>query len=207
MKFVCTSDLHGHWRNIGWPDGDVLIVAGDITVHGNLTEVQEFNDWLAIYPYRYKIICAGNHDWAFHDKDKRDKARAAITNGIYLENESVELEGINIFCSPYTPQFFSWAFMKPREQMHTVWDQIPLDTDVLVTHGPPMGQLDDTPRGDRAGCAALLDAVERVKPRYHVFGHIHDQHGASYNEHTQFLNVARCNDAYNPVFLPQTFEI
>lgn len=206
MKLVCTSDLHGHWDNQDWPDGDVLIVAGDITVYGGLKEIEKFNDRLADYPYRHKLICAGNHDWAFYEKDKRARARLAITNGQYLEDEYVTIEGVKIYGSPWTPQFFSWAFMLPRHKMHTVWDKIPDDIDVLVTHGPPAGKGDWNGH-EYVGCEALREAVLRIKPRYHVSGHIHGCPGISSNEHTVFVNASQCNDAYNPVNKPIVVEI
>jgi Icc-related predicted phosphoesterase len=206
MKLVCTSDLHGHWDNRDWPDGDVLIVAGDITVYGGLKEIEKFNDRLAEYPYRHKLICAGNHDWCFYDEDKRARARLAITNGQYLEDEYVVIDGIKAWLSPWTPQFYNWAFMKARGQMHTIWDKIPDDIDVLVTHGPAAGQCDWNGH-EYTGCTELREAVERVKPKYHVCGHIHGARGTSFNEHTTFVNCARCNDAYNPVFEPIVVEI
>lgn len=52
---------------------------------------------------------------------------------------------------------------------------IPSDTDILVTHTPPVGHGDLCCTGVRAGCVELLSTVQnRVKPKYHVFGHIHE---------------------------------
>jgi len=55
------------------------------------------------------------------------------------------------------------------------WEMIPSDTDILVTHTPPIGYGDLCCTGVRAGCVELLSTVQnRVKPKYHVFGHIHE---------------------------------
>jgi hypothetical protein len=55
------------------------------------------------------------------------------------------------------------------------WNLIPDDTDILVTHGPPLGYGDHA-RGQRhVGCVDLLNTVRmRVKPQFHIFGHIHE---------------------------------
>ena len=46
---------------------------------------------------------------------------------------------------------------------------------MLITHGPPLGFGDLCVTGARAGCVDLLHCVQnRVKPKYHVYGHIHE---------------------------------
>lgn len=58
-----------------------------------------------------------------------------------------------------------------------LWDSIPADTDILVTHGPPFGVLDRTIQNCNAGCHYLLQKVMEIKPKYHLFGHIHEAYG------------------------------
>lgn len=74
------------------------------------------------------------------------------------------------------PEFHKWAFNLPRgSQCLEKWDKIPEDTDVLITHTPPIGHGDLCCTGVRAGCVELLTTVQqRVKPKYHIFGHIHE---------------------------------
>ncbi|KAL9102089.1 MAG: hypothetical protein Q9163_002738 [Psora crenata] len=68
------------------------------------------------------------------------------------------------------PEF---AFQYPRGQ--DAWTgTVPNDVDVLVTHTPPKHHL-DLPRG--MGCEWLLKEVWRVRPRVHVFGHVHCGYG------------------------------
>jgi Icc-related predicted phosphoesterase len=203
MKIVCTSDLHGHWRFKNWPQGDVLVVSGDFTVYGKELELRQFNDHLKTYPFKHIIVIAGNHDWCLQDKPETAKL---LTNCTYLKDDSVVINGKKFVGYPWTPQFYNWAFMKPRGQMHTVWDHIPMDTDVLITHGPAAGKCDFS-GGQYTGCEELRDAIARVKPKLHVSGHIHNCHGTAFNEHTIFVNGSRCNDAYIPVFDPIVVEI
>ncbi|UQC74016.1 metallophosphoesterase domain-containing protein [Colletotrichum lupini] len=100
---------------------------------------------------------------------------------------------IRVYGSPYTPRHGNWAFQYPRSggaapycsssssSLRTTdvdnatsdpWrGTIPPGTDVLVTHAPPKGHMDD-PRG-HWGCEMLLAEVWRARPRLHVFGHVH----------------------------------
>lgn len=74
------------------------------------------------------------------------------------------------------PEYLSWAFNLPRgESCLQKWNLIPDDTDVLITHSPPLGYGDLCHTGIRAGCVELLSTIQqRVKPKYHIFGHIHE---------------------------------
>lgn len=100
---------------------------------------------------------------------------------VYLEHESIEIEGLKIFASPYTPEYCeksnSRAFQYKPSQDNLIWRDIPKDIDLLITHGPPFGLLDSGKNGKRAGSEALKLAVENIKPKYHIFGHIHESKG------------------------------
>lgn len=72
-----------------------------------------------------------------------------------------------------------------------LYSQIPPDTDILITHGPPFGILDQASgSGDHQGCRALLDRILQLKPKLHVFGHVHGAHGTFMTEDTLFVNAA-----------------
>ncbi|KAF2465602.1 Metallo-dependent phosphatase [Lindgomyces ingoldianus] len=96
---------------------------------------------------------------------------------------------LRLFASPLTPRCGNWGFQYGRSNPHK-W-AIPPTTqngdgavDVVMTHGPPRGIRDGTGTGMQggvapgAGCAGLLAAVERARPRVHCFGHIHGAWGA-----------------------------
>ncbi|HET6574366.1 MAG TPA: metallophosphatase domain-containing protein [Fimbriiglobus sp.] len=189
LTLVCVSDTHGRHREAVVPDGDVLIHAGDITGYGELEVVEDFDRWLAELPHRHKVVIAGNHDWCFQTQP--DRARARLRHAVYLQDEAVTIAGLKFYGSPWQPWFLDWAFNLPRgPELAAKWALIPDDTDVLVTHGPPLGVLDATRRGHRPGCADLAARVRVVRPGLHVFGHIHEAAGVVRDGDTLFVNAA-----------------
>ncbi len=204
-RIIAISDTHGHHRSLDVPDGDVLVHAGDLTNHGELEQIEDFNTFLNELPHEHKIVIAGNHDFCFERHPK--EAAALLTNCVYLKDEAVEARGIKFYGSPWQPWFFDWAFNLQRgPEIKKKWDLIPKDTDVLITHGPPLGFGDTTVRGEQVGCRDLLDAVIRIRPALHVFGHIHEAYGQWSNEHTHFVNPTSCDLQYRPINKPIVFE-
>ncbi|MBI3927878.1 MAG: metallophosphoesterase family protein [Armatimonadetes bacterium] len=198
MKIIVLSDTHGLHERVSIPEGDLLIHAGDLTAHGSLRELSEFDRFLARLPHRHKIVIAGNHDWCFQRQPQQ--ARSVLKAAIYLQDESTVVEGLRIYGSPWQPWFMDWAFNLPRgEALRRIWAAIPDGTDVLVTHGPPFGILDRTARGMHAGCQDLLDRVRDVRPALHVFGHIHEAYGQAREGTTLFVNASVCTLRYAPV--------
>ena len=208
MKILFISDTHGQHRKLkDLPDADVIIHGGDVSKMGRDYEVEDFMGWFSELKYRYKIFIAGNHDFFFEGETPKSIKRFLNTNTFYLHNTSVEIEGLKIWGSPYTPTFFNWAFNLDRgTEIENVWKNIPLDTDILVTHGPPFGILDKTNSNLNVGCEELLLRVKKIKPKYHLFGHIHEAHGIFNTDKTIFLNGSLLNDRYELVNSPLTFE-
>lgn len=207
MKFVCLSDPHGYHRLVKVPAGDVLIFAGDLTVRGEIVTVRDFNMWLGELPHKYKIVIAGNHDIGF--EKEREEYEALITNATYLRDCEVNIAGLRIFGSPWTPWFYgdSWVFNRPRGVLHP-WDEIPRELDILVTHGPSNRVLDYC--GDYAGDLGLtmrLKDMGDAAPKFHVFGHIHEGYGRRKVGPTEYLNVSVLDGRYRLVNEPQTFEM
>ena len=206
LRIVCISDTHARHRSITMPPGDILIHAGDLTRLGEEEDVVEFDRWLGTLLYRHKIVIAGNHDFLFERQPER--ARRLITNAAYLQDEGIEIEGLRLWGSPWQPWFYDWAFNLPRgEALAAKWRLIPARTDILVTHGPPLGIGDRTVRGEQVGCADLLDAVRRLEPRLHVFGHIHEGYGVVRTGRTTFVNACTCDVAYRPLNPPCVVDI
>lgn len=205
LRVVAFSDTHGFrpWHKI--PSGDVLVFAGDMTMHGRLDEVVKFNELLGRQPHPYKLIIAGNHDACF--ETHLDESRARLTNAVYLQDEAVTIQGIKFYGSPWQPVFRDMAFNLPRESLRAKWERIPPGTDILVTHTPPYGHNDRTFFGRRVGCPELLEAVKRIQPALHIFGHIHEAFGQSANGQTVFANVSACNLFYMPMRRAVVFEI
>lgn len=198
MRLVITSDTHGrHGLISDLPDGDVFVHAGDFMNSGLFPqEIHSFNRWLDEQPIRPRVVCGGNHDRLFQSMP--EFARECLTNAIYLENTGVTIDGVSFWGSPYTPEFFNWAFMYRRgPEANRYWDQIPEGLDVLITHGPPQGILDQImPGGEHLGCVELLQAVQARKPKVHIFGHIHGGAGTFDNGYTRFINAAYLNEQY-----------
>jgi predicted phosphohydrolase len=179
LTLICISDTHNCQPHI--PPGDLLVHAGDLTQSGSLSEVQKTLDWLNTFPHTHKVVVAGNHDLfldgttttADHD------GQGALKWGslIYLQDSSTSLtfpggRRLKVYGSPWTRKQGNWAFQYPRCEDR--WSNtIPDDTDVLVTHSPPRFHLDLDGFGDEN----LLNELWRVRPRVHVFGHIHAGYG------------------------------
>jgi len=236
VRIVCVSDTHGKHRKMtqAIPNGDVLVHAGDFTNVGHTWQVKDVCDWMSDMPHKHKIIIAGNHDvtldaeyydeprhWQrFHHLKRNDdvEARASIRTAegvIYLEDESVVIEGYHFYGSPWQPEFCDWAFNLERgHPCQKVWKKIPTNTDVLLTHGPPVGHGDELSsggnvmNGQRGGCVDLLSEVtERVAPLYHIFGHIHESYGATTNGTTTFVNASTCTHSYRPDNAPVVIDL
>jgi Icc-related predicted phosphoesterase len=205
MKIVLISDTHNKHTNLFIPQGDMIMCAGDVSMRGKKEEIHTFLQWFSELPHTYKILIAGNHDRAFEQYPALCK-KMIPENVIYLNDGGINIEGINIWGSPITPYFFDWAFNRYRGlhiQKH--WEIIPEDTDILITHGPPLGYGDKLDpmfvRGGvtRVGCEDLLYHIEKIKPKLHVFGHIHEEGGfIKSNGDTLFINASSLDEYYWP---------
>jgi len=182
-KIVLISDTHTMHEQLVLPQGDILIHAGDFTGRGKPWEVEEFFDWLDRQSKEFKhiVFIAGNHDMSFEYKHPWvvDILKSLPENVHYLEDSEIVIDGIKFYGSPWQPEFFNWAFNLPRgTALAEKWDMIPHDIDVLITHGPPMNILDYTARDMwNVGCLDLYNKVLNIKPKLHVFGHIHEGYG------------------------------
>jgi len=182
MRTWFISDTHGYHERLIIPeDIDLIIHSGDCSnsrdILHNSIECQKFFDWYNEVDVM-KIYVPGNHDTSL------EKGLIPNFNGIYLNHKEYCLNGRKFFGSPFSPSFGrSWAFMKQRNKLSAVWETIPDDTDILITHGPPKYMLDiaydidQQTRLKNVGCASLFKRVMKIKPRIHCFGHIHDNKG------------------------------
>nr|HEX4319159.1 metallophosphatase domain-containing protein [Kofleriaceae bacterium] len=178
MRIVAVADTHLFHGDLTVPDGDAFVHAGDLCRGGDLDELREAAAWIAGLPHRHKLVVAGNHDWAFAREP--DAARAVLrdTGILYLEDGELSVDGLRFYGSPWQPAFHDWAFnLRRGPELAAVWARVPLGLDVLVTHAPPAGIGDDSPVGGRAGCADLRARLAVVRPRVHLFGHIHQDGG------------------------------
>lgn len=207
MRIVTISDTHGKHDFVQVPDGDLLIFAGDCSSRGYEHEILPFLAWFAKQPHRHKVMIAGNHDFLFEDRP--EYAESLIPEGVhYLNDSGVFLNGLHIWGSPVSPRFFDWAFNRDRgAHIDKHWAMIPAGTDILITHGPPMGILDRTMRGDEAGCEDLLRHIQRIKPKLNIFGHIHEGYGMIDKEGTCFVNACNADAQYRMRNLPIVIDL
>lgn len=232
IRFVCISDTHGkiEGSKLHMPPGDVLLHAGDFTQKGHMNEIQKFNSYLGALPYKVKVVIAGNHDLTFDDNITEASLRTfgvqkstvesylserglksvkqMLTSAIYLEDSLVTVCGIKIYGAPWQPVFCDWGFNLNRgEDILKKWQTIPADLDILMTHGPPVGHGDLTGGNNNVGCVELLNTVQkRVKPKFHVFGHIHEGYGVTSDGYTTFINASTCTRRYLPTNAPIVFD-
>jgi len=209
MKLCIISDTHNkHKRLANLPDADVIIHAGDFTSVGRSHEIVNFMQWYSKLSYKYKIVIAGNHDWLFetHGILAREKIPK---NVIYLEDNGVEIEGIKFWGSPVQPPFNNWAFNRPEEKLAQHWAAIPDNTDVLITHCPPYSIFDWSIYDKiHTGSPSLyFEVMQRIKPKVHIFGHIHNGYGKKVIEGTTFINASNLDEDYMCVNSPVLFEI
>jgi len=218
MRIVCLSDTHNRHGELSVPPGDLLLHAGDATMRGTEAEIAAFDEWLGSLPHRDKVFVAGNHDLMFESDPPR--ARRLLRNAVYLEDSGLSISGVDIWGSPWQPWFMDWAFNLQRgAPLKEVWDLIPQRTSVLVTHGPPQGIRDRVGKvvpqimsaamglGRHVGCEELLAAVGRVRPRVHLFGHIHEGYGQEERDGTLFVNAASCDASYRLVNSPIVIDV
>jgi len=189
VRLVSVADTHTFEADLGeLPAGDVFIHVGDLTRGGELEEMRTVAAWINEQPHRHKIIVPGNHDWCFL-RERRDVERL-LPDVHVLVDERVSIDGVRFWGSPWQPEFHNWAYNLPRgEALARKWALIPPDTDVLLTHGPPAGYGDTISISTRSGCADLLDAVRQIRPRLHLFGHIHQDGGLWTEDDLTFANV------------------
>jgi Icc-related predicted phosphoesterase len=199
--------MHDH---LSWPEGDILVHAGDFTMIGKPERIEEFGKWLCDSPYSAIVIIAGNHDILFQKQP--EKARKLLSKHdkiYYLEDSGCRVESVSFYGTPWQPEFGSgWAFtLDTEEELNKKWQYIPSDVQVLITHGPPAGILDFTIDRKHAGSTSLLtDIIQRIKPQLHLFGHIHEGYGICRAGEVTFVNASICNANYLPIHAPLVLE-
>ena len=215
MKLTFISDTHNKHKLLtgDLPGGDILIHSGDISSMGYKHEIESFLTWFdKIDNYDTKVFIAGNHDWGFQTKP--DQCRGLLTGYKtvdYLEDEELVLyldgpngdkpeENIRIYGTPWQPEFYNWAFNLPKNGpgLQSKWNMIPENTDILITHGPAYGFLDDVEgrRGQHLGCELLAERIKEIKPKIHLCGHIHTGQGHYFDGHTHYFNASVLNERY-----------
>lgn len=245
MKIVHISDSHGKHNDIVVPECDLLLHTGDIGGRTTQQEVSDFLKWFEIQPASKKVFIGGNHDIVLDKnyyntlKDSGKHTEADLhrqhwyntmveidsyreKNVIYLNNTDYVYDGLKIYGSPYSPSFHRdyWVFNADRgNEIKNIWGRIPSDVDILLTHTPPYGILDnlgecaDPGEDPHAGCGDLLQVIQkRLKQlKLHCFGHIHQNlrngefnygvicHNITNTRRALFSNGSSLTNRYEPL--------
>lgn len=188
MKILHLSDTHGlHHKIKDMPAADVIIHSGDISHNGTEEEVLDFLNWFIELPYQHKIFVTGNHDLCLWDAEGIEDLPENIH---FLQDSEVEIDGYKFFGLAYNHQE----------------DNIPDNTDVVITHEPPVIILDSS-AGTHWGNAPLRNRIMEVKPRYHLFGHAHDGYGILKQDGIVFSNATLLDDMNKLVRKPRLFML
>lgn len=196
-RIIAISDLHNLYRTFDtstntWK-ADIIICAGDMT-SGRVSQVIDFLEWYSSLDIPHKILIAGNHDWSFQEWGYEDSYRLCKEYGIeYLENTSCEILGLKFFGSPFSNQFYNWAFMTNEKELSKIYSKIPEDTDIIISHGPPYKILDFTYDQCNAGSKSLKERIPKLNVKACIFGHIHESFGYKKVNEIHYYNVSSYN--------------
>jgi len=197
MTVLHLSDTHGkHFLLKNLPKADVIVHSGDVSENGTVSEVLDFLNWFCDLDFRYKIFVAGNHDHCLFGAKIEDMPE----NYFYLCNSGVTIDGVKFYGIP--------MFMENITAGNYDIDlqQVPVDTDILITHQPPLGILDFADN-IHYGDFILLKTVMKIKPKFHLFGHIHNSYGIEIQANTTFANASLLNENYELTNQPFVVEL
>lgn len=214
MKIVAISDTHNAHDKVTIPECDILIHGGDESYRGRKEEIEAFAKWFDKQPAKHLVWIPGNHSLGVeaHWPGSKHWFSDLCPRAHVLMHSDVTVEGVKIWGSPVTPWFHDWAWNVLRgEAIKKYWDLIPTDTSIVVTHGPPHGMLDKVSPGTlremSVGCEELMKAMLRIKPKLHIFGHIHEGSGVQTFMDTIYCNASIMDEYYDPVNPPREFDL
>ncbi len=207
MRICSLSDTHRQHQKIKIEKCDLFIFAGDAEIN-SLSALHDFKEWLLSIDAKEIIVIFGNHDTEAERLGRCFlKSYFKSNDIIYLENETVEIEGLKIWGSPFSKEFNAWAFMKESYYLKPIWESIPNDTDIVITHGPAFGICDNVyPSNENHGCKELRKVIDKIQPKFHICGHLHESYGQITNK-TKTINCSVLNEKYELVNNPIYFEI
>lgn len=214
MKITCVSDTHSRHKYIdtkSLTNTDILIHAGDFTGNGSKQQAIDFLQWFEALPVRHKIFVAGNHDGVCTSSTWSEMLTQYAPNCHYLCNSSVTIDNLVIWGSPYSNTFGHWHFMKEDFELYDIWEQIPANANIVITHGPAYGTADKVDnahnRDPHVGSQSLKDRLKKLKKlKLHITGHVHEAQGTYLGKHTT-VNASICNLNYVPLNPPISLHI
>ena len=198
MTILHFSDTHGKHVGLGdLPVADVLVHSGDFTLNGSDEEALDFLEWFCDLPYKHKIFIAGNHDGCMIDAS----LDGLPENVHYLNNSGVTIDGVSFYGVPMLAEVVDGEIRHLER-----YDLIDENVDVLVTHCPPMGILDNTDGKILYGSPLLLERLTAIKPKMNLFGHVHEAYGTMEWKGMTFSNAAVTDSGYKLRYTPRLLE-
>jgi Icc-related predicted phosphoesterase len=173
MTICAVADLHGWLPPV--PPCDLLLIAGDICPPTNQRVWLDtaFRAWLRGIPVAQVIATWGNNDVV---ADRRDVPELPCT---FLVDDTVSRAGLRIYGAPWTTglSYQAWASEEQDDLLVGLHHRLPDRIDILLSHIPPLGVLDQNRHGIRHGSRTLLDEINRVRPAVTICGHVHASRG------------------------------
>lgn len=200
-RIAFLSDTHNtHWA-IDFPKVDLLVHAGDFTNFGTAKELEDFNDWISHLKQQKLIkeafVVYGNHE--LMAKNKKTEADAILRSVDYkLVHGCAKPFGINMWGCSYIPDCKPWAFSLEEYQLYYIYNQIPVNFDIVVCHTPPKNTLDRF-LGEARGSTSLAEVLKTKTPKIFACGHIHSGRGVVYKEKTLYINCSGVDSCYLPL--------
>jgi Icc-related predicted phosphoesterase len=200
LRITCISDTHLHHNKIIMPETDMIIHAGDFTNRGRVSEVGNFLRWYGKQEAKYKLLVCGNHEVEISTQLSLLKDMCEEEGIQLLHNSQTVIEGHVIFGSPYSNEFGRWAFGLPDKELQDIWNRIPDDTSILITHGPAFGNLDSCPGGS-VGSISLREHLDTKLSnlKLHVTGHIHESRGMLLKNGVLTINASVCGIPHSDI--------
>ncbi|WP_373492424.1 metallophosphatase domain-containing protein [Parasphingorhabdus sp.] len=189
VRIVVISDTHLRHRELRLPKGDLLIHCGDLfTLQSrDRSLVTDLDDWFGAQDFDQIVCIGGNHDHILQDIAHREPQPFA--NAHYLQDTTFRYAGLNIHGSPWVPDLPYHAYDRDGAELANTWARIPDNSDILITHVPPAGRLDQSSQGHSHGCPLLAAELPRIAPKVHCFGHVHASGGSETEDGTVFINA------------------
>jgi Icc-related predicted phosphoesterase len=236
MKIVSIADIHGNIEQWKGPEADILTISGDICPawggHGMVRQYywlkNRFVPWCEMMIedglYKYIVFIAGNHDHEgvfskFYETLHQHHIKLP-PNIIYLQDKLVNIDGVNIYGTPWTPTFMNWNYMGSEEELDKKFSKIPEGVDILLSHGPAWGcgdvvlqNIDGGRIPKKLGSLSLLKHIKRSGAKRILHGHIHSgDHRIHHieNEHNGLSisrNVSLLDEKYAMAYDHCEFEI
>lgn len=201
MHILHLSDTHNRHNSLtNLPEADVIIHSGDFSFAGTASEFSDFLKWFSSLNYHHKIFIGGNHDSFLEENSATEIRKMLPSNCHYLCHSGLIIEGLKFWGIPmFVSEDIDGSYFEKIKQ-------ISADTDVLISHHPPLGIL-DLDGEINFGCPELLYKTLEIQPKFHLFGHIHNAYGIEKSKSTTFINSSVLNGNYDLSNHPVLFEI